>query len=766
MTQATADGFGGGEQSERNWLTPTYWKVVFVIALCLLFCHALVTVILPYIYLGADPAKDAVPPEWVSALPRLPDRWWPEWKIPAAEWLTEQIEWLKSEAMIFGIAFKDITRGIGEGLKAPVKWAEYVLYRGHPNLPWVWLTIIAASAITYFSTLRNGVIAATVLMLPVFLGYFGDAVPAGLVEFPEGITDGLKAIGAKRLAGPIPWLAIAAGVVLLGHWIGGWRLALLCFLTMVYLATFNVWKDTMRTMTIVVVAVPMAALVGVVLGIWVTRSHIAAKIITPIFDLMQAVPHMAYLAPVAALFALGPVTALIATVIFAMPPMARCTILGLQTVPPEIVESGQMSGCTKRQSLWKVALPSGKRTLMLGVNQVVMQTFAMVVIASIAGAQGLGHKLLYSLQQLKLGTAIEIGIAISLVAIVLDRLTQGYADKETDHFAAEKTWVQQHKHLLTFLAILFGSYIASIWFRDVAIPPSKLVYTGAEGKVTLFDPKALARWMDGGIREFNKNAFDYINPVRDFVTLNFLIPVRNFFLWMPWPVFVFVVGAAAWRYGRWPVLLLCLALMMSFIVTGFWEETMKTTYLVLIATLLCVVIGVPLGIWAARSERVAKVIMPICDTLQTFPSFIYLIPAIMLFRVGDFANVFAIIPYATVPAIRYTYLGLKRIPEVTIEAAIANGTTPRQRLWKVELPIAIPEIMLGLNQTIMMALAMTAITALIGSTDLGQEVVRSISTQDFGRGIMAGFFIAALGIIADRIIGSWAAERKKQLGVG
>jgi len=158
--------------------------------------------------------------------------------------------------------------------------------------------------------------------------------------------------------------------------------------------------------------------------------------------------------------------------------------------------------------------------------------------------------------------------------------------------------------------------------------------------------------------------------------------------------------------------------------------------------------------------------MPICDTLQTFPSFIYLIPAIMLFRVGDFANVFAIIPYATVPAIRYTYLGLKRIPEVTVEAAIANGTTKRQRLWKVELPIAIPEIMLGLNQTIMMALAMTAITALIGSTDLGQEVVRSISTQNFGRGILAGFFIAALGIIADRIIGSWADERKKQLGIG
>jgi glycine betaine/proline transport system permease protein len=177
-------------------------------------------------------------------------------------------------------------------------------------------------------------------------------------------------------------------------------------------------------------------------------------------------------------------------------------------------------------------------------------------------------------------------------------------------------------------------------------------------------------------------------------------------------------------------------------------------------------VGRPLVNLSEFFEPITRVIMVTCDTLQTFPSFVYLIPAIMLFRVGDFANVFAIIPYAMVPAIRYTYLGLKRIPEVTIEAAIANGSTPRQRLWKVELPIAIPEIMLGLNQTIMMALAMTAITALIGSTDLGQEVVRSISTQDFGRGILAGFFIAALGIIADRIIGSWAAERKKQLGVG
>ncbi|MEM0923610.1 MAG: ABC transporter permease subunit, partial [Pseudomonadota bacterium] len=459
------------------------------------------------------------------------------------------------------------------------------------------------------------------------------------------------------------------------------------------------------------------------------------------------------------------VTALIATVIFAMPPMARCTILALQTVSSDVLESGKMSGCTRRQLLWKVALPSSKRTLMLGLNQVVMQTLAMVVIASIAGAQGLGHKLLYSLQQLRLGVAIEQGIAISLIAIVLDRLTQAYAYKETDHFATERPWLQRHQHLVLFIVVLVASYIAASFFKQVGLPPSKWIWGAGEAKTVLFDAREIARWLDQGIRDFNVVAFPYINPIRDWATLNILLPTRDFFLWLPWPVFFGVVGLAAWRLGRWPVMLLCLGLMASFTITGFWVETMKTTYLVLIATILCVLIGVPLGIWSSRSERVAKVVMPICDTLQTFPSFIYLIPAIMLFRVGDFSNVFAIIPYAMVPAIRFTYLGLKRIPPVTVEAAIANGATRRQRLWKVEMPIALPEIMLGINQTIMMALAMTAITALIGSTDLGQEVVRSISTQNFGRGILAGFFIAALGIMADRIIGAWAENRKRQLGI-
>ncbi len=615
-------------------------------------------------------------------------RWPLEWVIPLEGWITDFIVWLKKDASIFGVQFKDITRGIGLGLKEPVNWAGYLLVKGSKTL---------------------------------------------------GI-------------GQLPWIAGVAGITILAHWVGGWRLALLALLSFLYVAFFNLWKDAMRTMTIVLVAVPMAVIIGLALGVWVTRSKRAAAIITPMFDLMQAIPHLAYLPPVAALFSFGPVSALIATVIFAMPPMARCTILGLQSVPSDIIESGRMSGCTQRQLLWKVALPSAKRTLMMGLNQVVMQTFAMVVIASIVGASGLGQKLLYSLQQLKIGAAIEQGLAITLIAIVLDRITQAYANRPTDYEHTDLPWFKRHKHLLLFLVILVGSYVAVEFVRELKLLPRKMTMTFGTD-------------MDDAIRAFNVIAFDYINPYRDFVTIYILLPIRDFFLWLPWPAFVGAIAVLAWRLGRWPVLILWVALAMSFILTGFWEQAMKTTYLVLISGTMCLAIGIPIGVWCSRSDRVAQITMSICDTLQTFPSFIYLIPAIMLFRIGDFANVFAIIPYATVPAIRFTYLGLKRIPEVTIEAAIANGATPRQRLFMVELPIAIPEIMLGVNQTIMMALAMTAITALIGSTDLGQEVVRAISTQNFGRGILAGLFIAALGIIADRLIGAWATERKKQLGV-
>ena len=551
---------------------------------------------------------------------------------------------------------------------------------------------------------------------------------------------------------PLPWVAIVGGTAILAHWIGGTRLAVFCGFCAFYLAIFGLWPDSMQTLAIVVVTVPLAALLGLVIGVWATRNPRVERTVNLVFDVLQATPHMAYLGPVVILFGFGQVPAMLATLGFATPPMARCTILGIRTVPTEIIEAGRMSGCTPRQLLWKVELPAAQQTLLLGLNQAVMQTLAMAVIASLVGASGLGQKLLFSLQQLQIGKAVEQGIAITLIAIVLDRMTQAMMRRAPVRFAPEASWFTRHKHLVLFLALLVIAIVAARVFPALAVLPKDLTlsYGGP---------------INDAVRWFSKNFFPYVKPIRDWLTINTMLPLRDFYLWLPWTTVIGLLSLTGYFLGGWRLAALPAALFGFMMLSGFWTPLMLTIYLVTGCTIISVLMGIPIGILAARSPGAARVINTICDTLQTFPSFIYLIPVIMLFQTSDLSNVIAMLAYATVPAIRYTYLGLLRVPKATIEAATAAGTTPRQRLWKVELPIAFPEILLGINQTIMMALAMVAITALIGSRDLGQEIYKALPGADTGRGLLAGLGIAFIGITADRLIGAWAQRRKRELGM-
>ncbi len=206
--------------------------------------------------------------------------------------------------------------------------------------------------------------------------------------------------------------------------------------------------------------------------------------------------------------------------------------------------------------------------------------------------------------------------------------------------------------------------------------------------------------------------------------------------------------------------------MMSFpLLMGLWKETMITIYMIGTAAVVCIIVGFPIGLAAAKNGRLSKVIILMCDFFQTFPSFIYLIPVIMLFKVSDISVIIAVLAFALVPMIRYTNLGFRNVPFQTREAAIQQGASPWQRLMKVELPIATPEIMLGINQVIFMALFMVAITALIGTQDLGSEINRARTGNKTGRALVAGLCIAFLGIIADRIISAWSKRRKEKLGL-
>ena len=304
-------------------------------------------------------------------------------------------------------------------------------------------------------------------------------------------------------------------------------------------------------------------------------------------------------------------------------------------------------------------------------------------------------------------------------------------------------------------------------WRWRALPPASPLAMVVPAVRALPDQLTLstAAFWDGLVRWMAVNLYWFLGPMRDGLTAYVLLPLRNAILMTPWTMAVGLVALAGWRLGG-AGLALRVALLAGFIVLcGLWVQALMTLYAVTAAVVLCMLIGVPVGIWAAERPRVGRVVDAVCDTLQTFPSFIYLIPVIMLFRVGDLSNIIAIVGAASVPAIRYTKLGLTLVSPTVVEAAVAAGATRRQILLKVKLPLAFPEIMLGLNQTIMMALAMTAITALIGSRDLGQEILKALPDQDTGRGVLAGLSIACLGIIADRLIRAWTDRRRQALGL-
>ena len=531
--------------------------------------------------------------------------------------------------------------------------------------------------------------------------------------------------------GPLPWTIVALSVVVFAHWQSGLRLALFCAGCMAYLALFDLWSDSMQTLALVLVTVPMAAGLGLVLGVWATRKKSVERVLNTLFDVMQATPHMANLGPVVVLFGFGQVPAMLATLIFALPPMA---------------------GCTSGQRLWKVELPAAQQTLLLGLNQVVMQTLAMAVIASLVGASGLGQKLLFSLQQLRIGKAVEEGLAITLIALMLDRLTVAQMARSAALHLIEGSWWCRHRHMATFVVAAVLLFVASRLLPWLALMPAEMTFSyGAP--------------IDEGVRWVSKNLYDYIKPFRNAVTIYLLLPIRDFYLWLPWSVVIGVPAALGWYLGGWRLTWVPVLLFGFLMVSGFWTPLMLTIYLVTSCAILCTLIGIPLGIWAAKNVAASRVILTLCDLLQTFPSFIYLIPVIMLFQTSDVSNVLAMLCYATVPAVRYTYLGLMRVPSTVVDAAIACGATPRQRLFRVELPLAFPEILLGINQTIMMALAMVAITALIGSRDLGQEIYKALPGADTGRGLLAGLGIAFIGIVADRLISAWAKKRKAALGL-
>ena len=569
---------------------------------------------------------------------------------------------------------------------------------------------------------------------------------AALIDIPYWIASSLLATGFMTTAGsagvqitpPISWIALIGTLALIGHWAGGWRLAALTAALMLFIALFGQWSASMVTLASIVIAVPLGIALGLLLGILCCRVPLVEKAVTPVLDLMQTVPVFAYLVPVLFLFGFGPTAAIVATIIYAMPPMTRLTIHALRAVPAEIDELGRMVGATPRQRMWRVLVPAAMPGLMVGANQVIMLSLNIVIIASMIGAGGLGFEVLGALRRLDFGVGLEAGFAIVALAIVLDRRGQPL--------------LARHPYLAGAVALIVVTGLLGLAEAAFQTFP-------AAGRLSTGD-----FWADV-IAWINGNFFTQLEAFKDFLLLNVLIPVKRLLLSLPWLGVTGVLALAGLQLGGWRLMLLTGCLSVLIAATGQWEKAMTTAYLCGIAVVFAALIGIPIGILAAEKRKLWPAVQAVIDTLQTLPSFVYLMPVVMLFRVGDFTAILAVVLYALAPAIRYTAHGLMQVDPRLIEAGRAAGTTRWQLLTKVKLKLAFPEIMLGLNQTIMLALSMLVITALVGTRDLGQEVYIALAKADTGRGIVAGLAVALIAIIADRLISAGAKRTKARLGL-
>ncbi|MDJ0817949.1 MAG: proline/glycine betaine ABC transporter permease [Desulfobacterales bacterium] len=271
----------------------------------------------------------------------------------------------------------------------------------------------------------------------------------------------------------------------------------------------------------------------------------------------------------------------------------------------------------------------------------------------------------------------------------------------------------------------------------------------------------LDTWVDGAM-DWVLNTFSGFFDMLGTVILYFMLYIEKFFLWLPWPILVFGVGILAWRVlGSW-LMGLGMAGMLFFIgALGLWELGMMTLSLVVASVIISLAIGIPLGIAIASSDRLEAFIKPLLDGMQTMPSFVYLIPALMLFGLGKVPALFATIIYAVPPVIRLTNVGIREVSASVIEAAHAFGSSYWQILFKVQLPLARPTILVGVNQTTMMALAMVVIASMIGAKGLGLEVLLAINRIEVGRGFEAGLCIVFMAIIIDRISFAMASKKKQ-----
>ncbi|MEU1477585.1 ABC transporter permease [Streptomyces sp. NPDC001668] len=583
---------------------------------------------------------------------------------------------------------------------------------------------------------------------PLFLYFFNEIrlVIDNLVTF---VQDLISQPSGDRPLPQIGWLGVVGLAGYVSWAVANWRVALLAVAGFTFLGLQGLWQESMDTLSLTLSAVLVALLFAIPLGVWAGLSERVNRIVTPFLDFMQTMPTMVYLAPLTLFFLIGGASATIATVIYAAPPALRITAHAIRSVPPTTVEAAESMGATRRQSLLKVLLPMSRRTVVMGVNQTIMAALAMVTIAALIDAPGLGKTVVQALQSLDVGTAFNAGLAIVVMAIVLDRVTTAASERAEAARRSGNPLLKWRRHLL-----VAGGAVAAVlvYLSHTYLWAAEFPGDGGTGSTIAEAADNVTTWAQDHLSGLT-------NGFRDVITNGLLNPFQTLLTDSPW----WLVGAAligiavvlgGWRAGITTAV--CVGLLVA---TGVWSDGMTTLASTVVATVLVMLLGMVFGVWMGRSALVDRLVRPTLDAAQVMPPFVYLVPFLALFGATRFTAIVAAIVYAAPVAVKIIADGVRTVPATTVEAATSTGCNTWQIITKVQLPMARSALTLATNQGLIYVLSMVVVGGLVGAGALGYDVVAGFSQgQLYGKGLAAGLAIVLLGVMFDRI--TQAAARR------
>lgn len=565
------------------------------------------------------------------------------------------------------------------------------------------------------------------------------SVIAGFIEIFMGI------IAVPSPGNLIPLLGWFGTLVLVGFIVYATSTLRMAFISMGLLflcGMLGMWLLTMETLAMTIGAVVLSLAIALPLGVWAGLNDRVMKVLRPWLDLAQVLPTLVYLAPLALVFLIGIASATIATMIYSIPICIRITALAIKSLKEGPIEAAVSAGSTRWQLLTKVQLPMAKTTIILAINQTTLAALSFVVIAALIGAPGLGKPVIEALTIRNVGDGVVAGIAVVLLAVMLDRSTTAAVNRDQSGYAAaDAAKVRRRIGIAIFGVVTLISIYLSRYLLAFAVFPEQLDFR----KQVASAANSLSEWITDNLGFITVTG-------SEFFTIWVLNPLQDVLANSPWWLTLVAITLLAFILAGRTVGILVLVLLALVMATGLWNDTMLTLAMTLIATAFVVLIGIVLGVWAGRSPRVEKALKPFLDAGQTMPAFVYLVPVLALFGPTRFAAIVLGVVYASPVVIRIVADGIRKVPKESVEAAISAGSTNLQVITKVQLPVARRSILLGVNQGLIFVLAVVVIGGFVGAGGLGYLVIVGQSKPELaGKGLAAGIAIVLLGIILDRI---------------